>query len=182
VRKIIKFTEIIFKNMKKIIAIILVIALLFGGLISTGILNFSKKLESPIVENNSPETTQSEPPFVKEGELTFLKNQEKLTIEIADNEQETTQGLMYRRMMPDSCGMLFIFPNSEPRNFWMKNTYIPLDIMFLDDSKKIITIQANRTPFSEEQIPSFDNAKYVLEVNAGYCQRKGVVKGDLVKW
>jgi uncharacterized protein len=164
--------------MKKIIAIILVIILLFGGLISTGILNFSKKSTQTITDNS----TVAEPPFMKEGELTFLKNQEKVTIEIADNEQETTQGLMYRRMMPDSCGMLFIFPNSEPRNFWMKNTYIPLDILFLDDSKKIITIQANRTPFSEEQIPSFENAKYVLEVNAGYCQRKGVMKGDMVAW
>lgn len=164
--------------MKKIIAIILVIVLLFGGLFSTGILNFSKKPTKIITDNS----TVTEPPFVKEGELIFLKNQEKVTIEIADNEQETTQGLMYRRAMPDSCGMLFIFPNSEPRNFWMKNTYIPLDILFLGDSKKIITIQANRTPFSEEQIPSFENAKYVLEVNAGYCQRKGIKKGDLVNW
>ena len=168
--------------MKKIVVIILVIVLLFGGLISTGILNFSKKSEQFIVENNNSDANQQEPPFVKEGELVFVKNQQKLTVEIADNDQETTQGLMYRRTMPDSCGMLFIFPNSEPRNFWMKNTYIGLDILFLDDSKKIITIQANRMPFSEEQIPSFENAKYVLEVNAGYCQRKGVQKGDVVDW
>jgi uncharacterized protein len=164
--------------MKKIVAIILVIVLLFGGLISTGILNFSKNSTEQITDNS----TVAEPPFKKEGELTFLKNQEKLTIEIADNELETTQGLMYRRTMPDSCGMVFIFPDSQPRNFWMKNTYLPLDILFLDESKKIVTIQANRTPFSEEQIPSFENAKYVLEVNAGYCKRKGIEKGDIVKW
>jgi uncharacterized protein len=168
--------------MKKIVAIILVIVLLFGGLISTGILNFSKNSDEPIAENSTDNSTVVEPPFKKEGELTFLKNQEKLTIEIADNEAETTQGLMYRRTMPDSCGMVFIFADSQPRNFWMKNTYLPLDILFLDESKKIVTIQANRTPFSEEQISSFENAKYVLEVNAGYCKRKGIEKGDVVKW
>jgi uncharacterized protein len=168
--------------MKKIIAIVLVIVLLFGGLISTGILNFSKNSDESDAVNSTDNSTVAEPPFKKEGELTFLKNQDKLTIEIADNEAETTQGLMYRRSMPDSCGMVFIFPDSQPRNFWMKNTYLPLDILFLDESKKIVTIQANRTPFSEEQIPSFENAKYVLEVNAGYCKRKGIEKGDVVKW
>ena len=168
--------------MKKIIAIILVIVLLFGGLISTGILNFSKNSTEPITENTPNNAAIPEPSFKQEGELTFLENQEKLTIEIADNEAETTQGLMYRRTMPDSCGMVFIFADSQPRNFWMKNTYLPLDILFLDESKKIVTIQANRTPFSEEQSPSFENAKYVLEVNAGYCKRKGIEKGELVKW
>jgi uncharacterized protein len=168
--------------MKKIVAIILVIVLLFGGLISTGILNFSKNSTEPIVENSSDNSTVEEPPFKKEGELTFLKNQEKLTIEIADNEAETTQGLMYRRSMPDSCGMIFIMKEYEPQKFWMKNTYIPLDIIFLDESKKIVTIQANTTPFSEAGVESYDKAKFVLEVNAGYCKRKGIEKGDLVKW
>ena len=168
--------------MKKLIVIILIIALLFGGLISTGILNFSKKSSDGLTDNSTENTTIQEPQFKKEGELIFTKNKEKLAIEIADNNEETTQGLMYRRTMPDSCGMLFIFPDSEPRNFWMKNTYLPLDILFLDESKKIITIQANRTPFSEEQIPSYQNAKYVLEVNAGYCKRKGIEKGDFINF
>ncbi len=168
--------------MKKIVAIILVIVLVFGGLLSTGILNFSKNPTESIAENSTDNSAMPEPSFKKEGELTFLKNQEKLTIEIADNEVETTQGLMYRSTMPDSCGMVFIFADSQPRNFWMKNTYLPLDILFLDESKKIVTIQANRTPFSEEQIPSFEDAKFVLEVNAGYCKRKGIEKGDVVKW
>jgi uncharacterized protein len=168
--------------MKKIVAIILVIVLLFGGLISTGILNFSKNSDEPISENSTDNSSVSEPQFKKEGELTFLKNQEKLTIEIADNDAETTQGLMYRRSMPDSCGMVFIMPNYEPQKFWMKNTYIPLDIIFLDESKKIVTIQANTTPFSEAGVESYDKAKFVLEVNAGYCKLKGIKKGDLLKW
>jgi uncharacterized protein len=168
--------------MKKIVAIILGIVLLFGGLISTGILNFSKNSSEPITENSKDNSAVAEPQFKKEGELTFLKNQQKLTIEIADNEAETTQGLMYRRSMPDSCGMVFIMPDYEPQKFWMKNTYIPLDIIFLDESKKIVTIQANTTPFSEAGVESYDKAKFVLEVNAGYCKRKGIEKGDVVKW
>ena len=163
--------------MKKTVVIILVITLILGGLILTGVFNFSKKLPVTTTKN----TVIQETKFTKEGGLIFTKNIEKLTIEIADNDEETTQGLMFRRTMPDSCGMLFIFPNSEPRNFWMKNTYLPLDIMFLDEFKKIVTIQANRTPFSEEQIPSYQDAKYVLEVNAGYCKRKGVEKGDMIE-
>jgi uncharacterized protein len=177
-----KFTENKDKSMKKIVAIILVIALLFGGLISTGILNFSKNSSESVTENSTENSTVAEPPFKKEGELTFLKNQEKLTIEIADNEAETTQGLMYRRSMPDSCGMVFVMPEYEPQKFWMKNTYIPLDIIFLDESKKIVTIQPNTIPFSEAGVESYEKAKFVLEVNAGYCKRKGVVKGDEVKW
>jgi uncharacterized protein len=168
--------------MKKIVAIILVIALLFGGLISTGILNFSKNSTEQITENSTDNSAVAEPQFKKEGELSFLKNQQKLTIEIADNEAETTQGLMYRRSMPDSCGMIFVMPDYEPQKFWMKNTYIPLDIIFLDETKKIVTIQANTTPFSEAGVESYDKAKFVLEVNAGYCKRKGIEKGDLVKW
>jgi uncharacterized protein len=168
--------------MKKIIAIILVIVLLFGGLISTGILNFSKNSTEQFTENSTDNSTVAEPQFKKEGELSFLKNQQKLTIEIADNEAETTQGLMYRRSMPDSCGMIFVMPDYEPQKFWMKNTYIPLDIIFLDETKKIVTIQANTTPFSEAGVESYDKAKFVLEVNAGYCKRKGIEKGDLVKW
>jgi uncharacterized protein len=168
--------------MKKIVAIILVIVLLFGGLISTGILNFSKNSTEQITENTTDNSAVEEPQFKKEGELSFLKNQQKLTIEIADNEVETTQGLMYRRSMPDSCGMIFVMPDYEPQKFWMKNTYIPLDIIFLDETKKIVTIQANTTPFSEGGVESYDKAKFVLEVNAGYCKRKGIEKGDLVKW
>jgi uncharacterized protein len=168
--------------MKKIVAIILVIVLLFGGLISTGILNFSKNSTEQITENSTDNSAVAEPQFKKEGELSFLKNNQKLTIEIADNDAETTQGLMYRRSMPDSCGMIFIMKESEPQKFWMKNTYIPLDIIFLDETKKIVTIQANTTPFSEAGVESYDKAKFVLEVNAGYCKRKGIEKGDLVKW
>ena len=122
------------------------------------------------------------PAFKKEGELTFPKIQKKISIEIADNDAETTQGLMYRKSMPDTCGMLFVFPDSQERSFWMKNTFIPLDLLFINSNKEVITIQPNRPPFSEEAIPSYKPAQYVLEVNAGFCQRNGIKQGDKISF
>ncbi|PAC33711.1 hypothetical protein BWI92_00370 [Flectobacillus sp. BAB-3569] len=124
----------------------------------------------------------NEPAFKKEGELTFPKIQKKISIEIADNDAETTQGLMYRKSMPDTCGMLFVFPDSQERSFWMKNTFIPLDLLFINSNKEVITIQPNRPPFSEEAIPSYKPAQYVLEVNAGFCQRNGIKQGDKISF
>ncbi|PAC26182.1 hypothetical protein BWI92_26315 [Flectobacillus sp. BAB-3569] len=108
--------------------------------------------------------------------------QKKISIEIADNDAETTQGLMYRKSMPDTCGMLFVFPDSQERSFWMKNTFIPLDLLFINSNKEVITIQPNRPPFSEEAIPSYKPAQYVLEVNAGFCQRNGIKQGDKISF
>ncbi len=169
--------------MKKSLLLVFVFVLLFGGIFSSGILNYFNKDSNEVkqeIANAQPNI--QEPTFKQEGELEFVRIKEKLTIEIADNEQEIQQGLMFRRSMPDSCGMLFIMPEYEPQSFWMKNTYIPLDIIFLDEQKRIVTIQANRVPFSEESVPSYENAKYVLEVNAGYCIKKAIEKGDVLKF
>jgi len=128
-----------------------------------------------------------EPRFTKEGELTFLsktgrKKIIKIDIEIADNDYERTQGLMHRQILPDNAGMLFIFERSEPRSFWMRNTYIPLDIIFADGNRQIVTIQKNTKPLSYAQIPSKRNSKYVVEVNAGFCNKYGIAVGDYISF
>lgn len=127
------------------------------------------------------------PPFTKEGALAFVgaNGQDTLSlidIEIVDTEAEITTGLMYRRSMPANAGMLFIFDRPEPRSFWMKNTYIPLDIIFIDDLQKIVTIQSNTRPLSEASVPSSRPAQYVLEVNAGFCQQHGITEGAFVSF
>jgi uncharacterized protein len=124
-----------------------------------------------------------EPQFIKEGELSFLEKKgkkriTKIDIEIADNDYERTRGLMYRHSLPDNAGMLFIFENSGPLSFWMRNTYIPLDIIFVDEKKQIITIYKKTDPLSYNNIPSKKNAKYVVEVNAGFCDKYGISVGD----
>ncbi len=125
--------------------------------------------------------------FVKEGELVFFNKEgskkiKKIDIEIADNEQEKMQGLMYRKYMPDTCGMLFIFDKEEPQSFWMKNTIIPLDIIFVDKNGKIVSIQKNTTPYSEKSIPSYKPAMFVVEVNAGFCDRYDIKQGDYISF
>lgn len=126
-----------------------------------------------------------EPPFVKEGELEFMKNDgkaqiKKIDVEIAENDEERMQGLMYRKSMDDSRGMLFIFQEEEPQSFWMKNTIIPLDIIYVNSKKEIIKIYRSTVPFSEKSLPSEKPAKYVVEVAGGYTDRYGIKEGDKI--
>ncbi|HJY81023.1 MAG TPA: DUF192 domain-containing protein [Candidatus Binatia bacterium] len=101
-------------------------------------------------------------------------------MEIADTIQKRSFGLMYRRDLPELHGMLFLFPREEPLSFWMKNTPLPLDIIFIDTAHKIVSISQNTTPFSEQPLPSGSPAQFVLEVNGGFCQRHGIAAGDRV--
>jgi len=110
--------------------------------------------------------------FKKEGVLTIKKADSDsiirtLDIEIADNEYETQTGLMYRTELKTNYGMLFIFPDTQMRSFYMKNTKIPLDIIYIDDTKTIVSVQKNAKPFDETSLPSEAPAKYVLEINGG---------------
>jgi hypothetical protein len=123
-----------------------------------------------------------EPKFEKEGELLFLKEDsseiKKIDIEISETPNERQMGLMYRTSMPDSVGMLFIFERPHRQYFWMKNTYISLDIIYADEKKKIVSIQKYTIPFSEDPIPSYYSAKYVIEVTAGFCDKNKIAVGD----
>lgn len=125
------------------------------------------------------------PRFTKEGELTISRDGSELAqldIEFANTPEDIQQGLMYRRSMDEDKGMLFLMPDIDMQSFWMLNTYIPLDIIFVDAEKRIVNIAANTTPHSIDPVKSTGPAKYVLEVNAGYGQRKGLKAGDLLNW
>jgi uncharacterized membrane protein (UPF0127 family) len=106
----------------------------------------------------------------------------RVSVEIADTPQKRSFGLMYRRDLPESHGMLFLFPREEPLSFWMKNTPLPLDIIFINAGHTIVSIAQNTTPFSEKPLPSASPAQFVLEVNGGFCQRHGVATGDRVEF
>jgi uncharacterized membrane protein (UPF0127 family) len=127
------------------------------------------------------------PQFYKEGELQLLRQDtdELITtidIEIADNERERQVGLMWRRSMEENQGMLFIMETMEPQTFWMLNTYISLDIIYIDDQKRIVSIQKNTTPQSLDGVPSGKPAQYVLEVIAGFSDKYGLQEGDRLEW
>ena len=132
-------------------------------------------------------TGESAPTFTKEGELIFLATAESDTlavidIEIADNNRKTAQGLMYRSSMPESAGMLFLMPREERQGFWMKNTYIPLDMIFVNADMQIVTIHSNTTPMKESSYFSTAPALYVVEVNAGFCRKNNINEGDIIKF
>ena len=94
-------------------------------------------------------------------------NPQKLSLDIADNEQKRSYGLMNREDMRPNSGMLFIWKDSQIRNFWMKNTRFNLDLFFLNNHGEIIEIYKNAKAFDETNIKSKEKVKYVLEMNAG---------------
>ena len=125
--------------------------------------------------------------FKKEGDLTIYKTmsdstQVKLNIEIADNDYETQTGLMYRSSMENNQGMLFVFDDDTERYFYMKNTKIPLDILFISSGKKIVSFQKNAKPFDETSLPSNAPARYVLEINAGLADTWNLSVGDSISF
>ncbi len=130
------------------------------------------------------EVRPSSPQFKKEGELYLVKSTgdtiRKIDIEIADVESERTIGLMHRRSMPDTQGMLFIFEQERPRSFWMRNTLIGLDIMYVRADGEIESIAKYCIPKYEKSIPSRGPALYVLEVIEGFCDIHGVEVGDRI--
>ncbi len=124
--------------------------------------------------------------FQKNGELSFTTPKDtfisQIDIEIADTDEKRELGLMYRNKMAENQGMLFIFPVEGQQSFWMHNTIISLDMIFVNASMEIVKIQKNTTPYSDQSYPSVKPAKYVIEVNAGYCDRHGIKEGDKIAW
>ncbi len=101
-------------------------------------------------------------------------------VEIADNEASREEGLMFRPAMPADAGMLFDFKVTDRVYFWMKNTYIPLDMIFIRADGTVATIAANTKPLSEKTVPSEEPVRFVLELNAGTAERLGLKVGDKV--
>ena len=102
------------------------------------------------------------------------------SVEMATTEQEKTTGLMYRKELPEGKGMLFDFSPEQEVSMWMKNTYIPLDMIFIRADGRILRIAENTEPLSTKIIPSRGLAKGVLEVIGGTAQKYGIQPGDLV--
>ncbi|MDL2410447.1 DUF192 domain-containing protein [Rhizobium calliandrae] len=104
----------------------------------------------------------------------------KFTVELALTEPQLEFGLMYRKNMPADHGMLFDFGQPRPVMMWMKNTVLPLDMLFLDKSGVITHIQENAVPYSEAIISSEGAVLYVIELNAGTVKKLGLAVGDKV--
>ena len=104
----------------------------------------------------------------------------KLTVEVAHTDAARTRGLMHRRMLPESRGMLFVFAETAMHAMWMENTYLPLSVAFLDENGVIINI-ADMQPHTRDTHPAQRPAKYALEVNQGWFARRGIRPGAKVE-
>ncbi len=102
----------------------------------------------------------------------------KLNVELALTEAQREQGLMNRRALGDNEGMLFDFGESRLVFMWMKNTILPLDMIFLDSSGRVVHLHENAVPYSETIIPSVEPVRFVIEVMAGSVKRLGLHVGD----
>jgi uncharacterized protein len=161
-----------------IAAVIIALAFLFFSIFSP------QKKNPPSKHYTSVSNSVASPAFRKDGTLSLLISQNSSTIqfdiEIADQDSERMRGLMDRFSLPENSGMLFIFQNEEPRSFWMKNTYISLDIIYINSKKEIVSIQKYTQPQTTTSIPSEKPAMYVLEVNAGISDKLGINPGDKI--
>ena len=126
------------------------------------------------------------PMFMKQGECTIAHRDNKpiisMDIEIADDDSKREVGLMGRPVMEERQGMLFVFDEEIMASFWMKNTILSLDIIFINKFGEIVTICKNTTPFSEQAYPATAMTLFVLEVNAGFTDKYGIKDGDRITW
>jgi uncharacterized membrane protein (UPF0127 family) len=122
-------------------------------------------------------TTNAQQPMP---EVALAMNGHKLTAEVAYTDPQRMEGLMYRRILPEDRGMLFMFPETARHAMWMKNTFIPLSVAFIDGQGVIINIE-NMKPQTEDTHPAAKPAKYALEVNLGWFDRHGVKPGSKIE-
>jgi len=102
------------------------------------------------------------------------------SVEIVDNDADRAKGLMYRKELPEGSGMLFDFHRDQEVSFWMQNTYIPLDMIFIRGDGQILRIEENTVPLSTRMIPSRGAVRAVLEVIGGTSRKLGIAPGDRV--
>ena len=143
-------------------------------------------LGSSCRSEESGNTGTGEPGFQTEGSLAFYQPNgdtlKTIDIEIADTDAERERGLMRRRSLGYNRGMLFIFDEVDDSGMWMKNTPLPLDIVFVAPDSQVINIVRRTTPFSEKSIEPTAPKKFVVEVRAGFATRFGLTNSTRVRW
>lgn len=124
-------------------------------------------------------------PFREDGQLAFIRDRDTLVtiaIEIAETDSARQRGLMERTHLPERSGMLFIFEREEMQSFWMANTPLSLDIIFVNGDSQIVSIAKYTRPYSTEPIPSRYPARFVVELPAGFTDSHGILEGDRIRW
>ena len=127
-----------------------------------------------------PAATAAAPEVYEPVDVVTAQGARRFRVRIADDPDERERGLMFVSVLPEDEGMLFDFKEPSPRAFWMKNTMIPLDIIFIGADGRIINIAENTTPYSLDPIPSDGPARAVLEIGGGLSAELGIRPGDRV--
>ncbi len=134
----------------------------------------------------TPELEKPKYSFRQDGNLqVFGKDNQLKTsfrIEIVESEADVMRGLKYRESMADDAGMLFVFETPDIYDFWMQDTYLPLDMLFIASDGTINEIHENAVPFSEERIHPTQIHLYVLEIKAGLSKKLNITSGDKIIW
>jgi uncharacterized protein len=104
------------------------------------------------------------------------------TVEVARTPEQQAQGLMFRQSLAPDRGMIFLYEPAQPASFWMKNTLIPLDMLFIRPDGRIARIAENTVPLSLEPVPSLEPVSAVLEIAGGRARELGIREGDKVSW
>jgi uncharacterized membrane protein (UPF0127 family) len=124
-------------------------------------------------------TQTSEPEVV----LSTRAGEQHVKVEIAREEPERRRGLMFREKLEPGRGMIFLFPAPERLKFWMRNTYIPLDMIFISADKRVVYVEENAEPLTLlERGPVDEDSQFVLEVPGGWARAHGVERGVLVRF
>ena len=114
-------------------------------------------------------------------EIRGERGQIRFSVELADTDAERSQGLMFRERLASGAGMLFIYDRPGRAVFWMKNTLIPLDMIFADAAGTVLRVHENAIPHDETPIDGGDGVLAVLEINGGLSRRLGIVPGSVIR-
>tara|TARA_B100000497_G_scaffold126090_1_gene164028 strand:- start:1262 stop:1795 length:534 start_codon:yes stop_codon:yes gene_type:complete len=167
------------KSVGKVILIIAACFFIFSQIVPS--INSS----GPKISKNSSKKT-FEPSFIKEGIGYFLSNLgdtiAKFQIELAESNKDIQIGMMWRKKMSKDMGMLFLMPEEKIQSFWMKNTYLPLDIIYINSENRVVSVIDNAKPMSESPMPSKEPAIFILEISGGECAKLGIQPGNLWTW
>ena len=138
----------------------------------------------PATNDGQPSAPRTAPSGLDLAPLTIESGGRRhaFTVEVARSEQQQAQGLMNRRSLAADAGMLFPFDPPRPASFWMRNTLIPLDMIFIRPDGTIARIAANTVPMSEEQVAVEEAVTAVLELRGGRAAELGLREGDRVSW
>lgn len=158
------------------------------GVILSFLASCSGQSQSPQQEPTSGSTTvhgeTATPPAASATVVLAPPGHDEVTVrvEVANTDPTRQRGLMYRREMAEDAGMIFLFDESEQLSFWMHNTYLPLDMIFIREDMSVLGVVENAEPQTDDprEVPGM--SKYVLEVNAGYARRHGIGPGTRVRF